>query len=429
MKMRKLIIVCILFTFLFAGCGQDKNKEKDISVLVSTSLTQTAAVKPTETAVQANGIIKGSIELMAPPTPPMVIYAIETTTGKWASVDTPESLSGPAEFTINLVPGTYKLVSYIKENKKAMAAYVEAEKGLGTITVNANQTVSNIVVRYPGTGDCGEMELPASPDGKYTGNPGPDKDCVATATAAAAQSANPNAGSPATPVRVQFQSGSTSWSTSGNLSGQSNVSYILGAAKGQTMTVNASFSPNSGAYFWVRTAGGIMIVQNSTTGWSGVLPANGDYVVGIDNLTQQAVQFSLTISISAVKSSNTNTTTTATDVPTAVPSTGPVNQTIRFDTEPLSITLDGAVISGQRDRYNFGVMKGEMIDVVISSTEGNAVFSIIGPDGNALLGTEEGKDINNWAVQASTEGTYSIVVGSTRGNATYKLVVNVSKFP
>jgi len=89
----------------------------------------------------------------------------------------------------------------------------------------------------------------------------------------------------------------------------------------------------------------------------------------------------------------------------------------------MDVTLNGAVISGDRDRYTMGLLAGETLDVIITSLEGNAVFTILGPDGNPLPGTEEGKDTNNWAVPITVEGTYSILVGPTRGNATYTLVV------
>jgi len=70
-------------------------------------------------------------------------------------------------------------------------------------------------------------------------------------------------------------------------------------------------------------------------------------------------------------------------------------------------------------------MAGETLSVLISSMEGNAVFSIIGPDQQPLPGTEEGKDTNNWSVPIQVEGAYSVIVGSTRGNATYTLKVEI----
>jgi hypothetical protein len=101
------------------------------------------------------------------------------------------------------------------------------------------------------------------------------------------------------------------------------------------------------------------------------------------------------------------------------------DQPIRFATGPLAVELAGAVIRGQRDRYTLSLLAGEILDVLISSLEGNAVFTILGPDQQPLMGTEEGKDTIQWSVPIQTAGVYAIVVGPTRGNATYTLKVNV----
>ncbi len=93
------------------------------------------------------------------------------------------------------------------------------------------------------------------------------------------------------------------------------------------------------------------------------------------------------------------------------------------------MVLNGAVIRGQRDRYSLSILKGETLEVLISSLEGNAVFSILGPDQTPLPGTEEGKDTIQWSVPVQTDGSYAILVGPTRGNATYTLKVNVSGLP
>jgi hypothetical protein len=102
------------------------------------------------------------------------------------------------------------------------------------------------------------------------------------------------------------------------------------------------------------------------------------------------------------------------------------DQPIRFDVGPLDLELNGAVISGERDRYSLSMLAGEILDVQITSLEGNAVFSILDVNQVPFPGTEEGKDTIQWAVPAAVDGTYSILVGSTRGNATYTLKVRVS---
>jgi len=308
----------------------------------------------------------------------------------------------------------------------ANAAYVD-ENGLKTVSVAANQTVSNIDAYFPSQAECGiSIALPGSPDGKYKAYPGPDPTCLANAKATEQATEAAPQPSAINPVRVQFAAGSSSWSISTNIQGGGSSAFVLGALKGQTMTVTLSTTPTNSGTFYIRTAGGVIIQPKAYSMWAFQLPSSQDYVVGVDNPSQQTIQYTLSISIPpAVSPSSSGTSPTA--AATVMPKSGPVNQSIRFDSGPLSLTLNGAVISGERDRYNLSMSKGEMLDVIITSTEANAVFTIIGPDGNALPGTEEGKDINNWAVQAPSDGSYSIVVGSTRGNATYKLQVKVTE--
>jgi hypothetical protein len=63
--------------------------------------------------------------------------------------------------------------------------------------------------------------------------------------------------------------------------------------------------------------------------------------------------------------------------------------------------------------------------VHISSLEKNAVFVILGPDGTALEGAEEGADATDWTGTLPSSGDFSIWVGPTRGNATYTLEVTI----
>ena len=136
-------------------------------------------------------------------------------------------------------------------------------------------------------------------------------------------------------------------------------------------------------------------------------------------MSQQSMNYQLNVEIPVVPSAPA-----AVDSPKIA-----IDQSIRFATGPLDVELNGAVIGGEHDRYSLTMLAGEMLDVQIASLEGNAVFSILGPDQVPLPGTEEGRDTIQWAVPISVDGEYSILVGPTRGNATYTLKVNVSGLP
>jgi len=232
---------------------------------------------------------------------------------------------------------------------------------------------------------------------------------------------------PVTPpaaTRVQFQPNTTGWYTPGQVLPNQPLRFVLGAMGGQNLLVNMTTVPEDGAFLNIWGADGTIYTGMSPTqDFSMTLPAQQDYYVEIIPVLNQPVNYNLSINIPADTAAVQQPAAQQSGGLTALGARIAKDQVIRFDTSPVNVTMNGAVISGERDRYTLGLMAGETLDVIITSLEANAVFTILGPDGNPLPGTEEGKDINNWAVPISTEGTYSILVGSTRGNATYTLVV------
>lgn len=116
--------------------------------------------------------------------------------------------------------------------------------------------------------------------------------------------------------------------------------------------------------------------------------------------------------------------------------TAGVREEVKFKRGASSTIIEGGVIRGERDKYLIGAGKGQFLAVTLSSLEDNAVFAIYPPgakeqpddeiSGNPLPGAAESKAI---AVQLPTQGRYLIVVGGTRGNATYKLEVAITSTP
>jgi hypothetical protein len=103
-----------------------------------------------------------------------------------------------------------------------------------------------------------------------------------------------------------------------------------------------------------------------------------------------------------------------------------VKQKIRFAKGSSSTTISGAVIRGDRDRYYLGAKKGQTMSVRITSLEKNAVFQIFLPgEQEALSGAGEEDDAMKWSGELPEDAEYVIVVGGTRGNATYKLTVSI----
>lgn len=100
-------------------------------------------------------------------------------------------------------------------------------------------------------------------------------------------------------------------------------------------------------------------------------------------------------------------------------------QRVRFARGRTTAILKGAVVRGTQDRYILGASAGQIMIVHMSSREKNAVLTILGPDGAALEGTEEGLDATDWTGELPLSGNYSIWVSPSRGNATYTLEVTI----
>ena len=96
---------------------------------------------------------------------------------------------------------------------------------------------------------------------------------------------------------------------------------------------------------------------------------------------------------------------------------------IRFERGRTSKVIRDSVIRGTRDRYLVGARRGQTLMVHITSLEENAVFDVY-PRGSdePLNGAQETTD---WGGELPRTGDYVIVVGGTRGNASYTLEVKI----
>jgi hypothetical protein len=103
-----------------------------------------------------------------------------------------------------------------------------------------------------------------------------------------------------------------------------------------------------------------------------------------------------------------------------------VKKKVRFAKGTSSITIREAVVSGDRDRYYIGAKAGQTMTVKITSTEKNAVFQIyFHGEEESLPGAGDGDDAMNWSGKLPIDNEYVIVVGGTRGNATYALTISI----
>src|SRR5439155_6744949 len=103
-----------------------------------------------------------------------------------------------------------------------------------------------------------------------------------------------------------------------------------------------------------------------------------------------------------------------------------VKKKVRFARGTSSTTIKGGGVRGDRDRYYIGARKGQTMTVKITSLEKNAVFQIYyHGEEESLPGAGDGDDATRWSGELPIDNEYVIVVGGTRGNASYNLTVSV----
>lgn len=103
------------------------------------------------------------------------------------------------------------------------------------------------------------------------------------------------------------------------------------------------------------------------------------------------------------------------EAPTAVNT-----QRVEFEPGATAATVENAVVRGERDRYLVNAQGGQNMILFITSLEDNAVFDVISPGGLLLERETTQSDL----ILPYT-GDYQILVGGTRGNASYALDIQI----
>jgi hypothetical protein len=111
---------------------------------------------------------------------------------------------------------------------------------------------------------------------------------------------------------------------------------------------------------------------------------------------------------------------------------------IHFAHGTSSADVRGAVIRGERTLYSVEARAGQHMSLRITALEDNAVFQVYTPGakprmrgdaleivGEALPGAGEGDDATRWTGVLAHSGAYLLVVGATRGNASYRLTIAI----
>jgi len=98
---------------------------------------------------------------------------------------------------------------------------------------------------------------------------------------------------------------------------------------------------------------------------------------------------------------------------------------VKFDPGQSSATIKNSVLRGTRDVYILGAGRQQIMTIKITSTENNAVFDVLMPPDSTANRRIMREGVRELTVKLPQSGDYQIVVGPTRGNASYRLVVSI----
>ena len=103
-----------------------------------------------------------------------------------------------------------------------------------------------------------------------------------------------------------------------------------------------------------------------------------------------------------------------------------VQKRIRFAKGRNSAVINSAVLREDVDQYIVGAKAGQRMKVKVTSVENNAAIQITIPRQKGLRpGAGFDEDITEWSEALTETGDYLIDVAPTRGNATYRLTVEI----
>lgn len=97
-----------------------------------------------------------------------------------------------------------------------------------------------------------------------------------------------------------------------------------------------------------------------------------------------------------------------------------ITKEVHFARGKSSATIEGGVVRGDRDTYILRASQGQHMWITITSIENNAVFDVLSPGEEQF--EQECRQMDG---RLPESGAYKIVVGGTRGNASYTLKVTI----
>ncbi len=194
--------------------------------------------------------------------------------------------------------------------------------------------------------------------------------------------------------RIQFNPGATSAEIHSQIPAEGAVVYVLGAAAGQTMTVDLFSQDENMRLELHNSSGGWLDGQITTTMWQGELPESADYIIRVLDGSPFA-DYTLRVTIPS---------------------------RIQFAPGAVSATVSGDLTAYESDDYVVRALAGQTMAVTISSPNNNVLLTIVGADGSPLTnGLMSGA--SEWRGQLPTAQDYIIRALGADQPTDYTLVV------
>lgn len=204
-------------------------------------------------------------------------------------------------------------------------------------------------------------------------------------------------------TRIQFPPGGTSVTVQGQVAANSTNQWVLQALAGQTLI--AQLSTNQAILIVFGADGTVLLSDHAgASSFSGVLPTTQDYIIGVHNIMNGPVSYTLTITIP----------------PLAAPA--PSAKRIRFSPGGISATVQGQVAPMGTDRWVLGASSGQTLTAQLST--GQAILIVFGADGIVLQSDHVGAS-SFTGVLPETEDYILDVRNITNSTLSYTLTVTV----
>ena len=117
--------------------------------------------------------------------------------------------------------------------------------------------------------------------------------------------------------------------------------------------------------------------------------------------------------------------------------TPPGIRELHFKPGTRTLTVADAAVRGEQHIWRFEARAGQTAALGVSALEGNAAITVWRPgarlptdpgdeiEGRTLPGAGAGDDATRWHGRLPDSGVYLVVVGATRGNASYRLRLKI----